>query len=32
MKKQKGLYGNKSKTSLKNRKKEENGKSWSPKK
>jgi hypothetical protein len=32
MKKQKRLYGKKSRTSLKKRKKEENRKSWRPKK
>jgi hypothetical protein len=31
MKKQKGLYGKKSRTSLKKRKKEENRKNWRPK-
>jgi hypothetical protein len=31
MKKQKGLYGKKSRTSLKKRKKEENRKSWGQK-
>jgi hypothetical protein len=32
MKKHKGLYGKKSRTSLKKQKKEENRKSWRPKK